>query len=268
MSSKFFNNIETPLIDKFRGIASNMSDFHTFLAVAGYFRSSGYFKLRKTLDNVKVIKILVGINIDDIFRKHDKSLLMLGGEDEARKTFTDDFIKDILDAKYSEEVETGILQLCDDLASGKVEMRIDKSKNLHAKFYLCLPETHNDNSDGWVIMGSSNISESGLGITQPPRYELNVAMKDFDDVDYCKKEFWKLWDESLPLSPDDIAAIRKRTHLDSLATPYELYIKVLIDAFDDQVEDNFTLDLPSGYMELKYQKDAVIQGYQMLKEYK
>lgn len=267
MSSKFFNNIETPLIDKFRGIASNMSDFHTFLAVAGYFRSSGYFKLRKTLDNVKVIKILVGINIDDIFRKHDKSLLMLGGEDEARKTFTDDFIKDILDAKYSEEVETGILQLCDDLASGKVEMRIDKSKNLHAKFYLCLPETHNDNSDGWVIMGSSNISESGLGITQPPRYELNVAMKDYDDVDYCKKEFWKLWDESLPLSPDDIAVIRKRTHLDSLATPYELYIKVLIDAFDDQVEDNFTLDLPSGYMELKYQKDAVIQGYQMLKEY-
>ena len=48
MSSKFFNNIETPLIDKFRGIASNMSDFNTFLAVAGNFRSSGYFKLRRS----------------------------------------------------------------------------------------------------------------------------------------------------------------------------------------------------------------------------
>lgn len=267
MSSKFFNNIDTPLIDKFKGIAENMHDFYTFLAVAGYFRSSGYFKLRKHLEDVKVIKILVGINIDDIFRKHDKSLLMLGGEDEARAQFTQAFINDINGARYSDEVEKGILQLCEDLASGKVEMRIDKSKNLHAKFYLCLPENHNENTDGWVIMGSSNISDSGLGITQPPRYELNVAMKDYADVDYCHKEFWKLWEESLPLSPEDISAIRKKTHLENMPTPYELYIKVLIDAFGDQVEDNFTMALPDGYMELKYQKDAVIQGYQMLKEY-
>lgn len=267
MSSKFFNNIDSPLFEKFKGIAENMHDFHTFLAVAGYFRSSGYFKLRKHLNDVKKIQILVGINIDDIFRKHDKSLLMLGGEDEARSLFTDDFIKDVRDAKYSSEVEEGILQLCEDLASGKVEMRIDKSKNLHAKFYLCLPENHNENTDGWVIMGSSNISDSGLGINQPPRYELNVAMKDFADVSYCHEEFRKLWEESIPLSPDDIARIRKKTHLDNMPTPYELYIKVLIDAFGDQVEDNFTMTLPKGYMDLKYQKDAVIQGYQMLKEY-
>ena len=267
MSSKFFNNIETPLIEKFKGIAENMRDFHTFLAVVGYFRSSGYFKLRKHLEEVKKIQILVGINIDDIFRKHDKSLLMLGGEDEARSKFTQDFIKDIIDAKYSAEVEEGILQMCEDLASGKIEMRIHKSKNLHAKFYLCLPENHNENTDGWVIMGSSNISDSGLGTTQPPRYELNVAMKDFDDVDYCKKEFEKLWEESIPLSPEDIDRIRKKTHLEKIPTPYELYIKVLIDAFGNQVEDNFTMSLPEGYMDLKYQKDAVIQGYQMLKEY-
>ena len=267
MSSKFFNNIDSPLFEKFKGIAENMHDFHTFLAVAGYFRSSGYFKLRKHLNDVKKIQILVGINIDDIFRKHDKSLLMLGGEDEARSLFTDDFIKDVRDAKYSSEVEEGILQLCEDLASRKVEMRIDKSKNLHAKFYLCLPENHNENTDGWVIMGSSNISDSGLGISQPPRYELNVAMKDFADVSYCHEEFRKLWEESIPLSPDDIARIRKKTHLDNMPTPYELYIEVLIDAFGDQVEDNFTMTLPKGYMDLKYQKDAVIQGYQMLKEY-
>lgn len=267
MNSKFFNNVDTPLIQKFAGIAENMHDFYAFQAVVGYFRSSGYFKLRKHLDNVKKIQILVGINIDDIFRKHDKSLLMLGGEDEARATFTKDFIKDVIDAKYSKEVEEGILQLCEDLASGKVEMRIDKSKNLHAKFYLCLPENHNENTDGWVIMGSSNISDSGLGIIQPPRYELNVAMKDFNDVSYCKEEFRKLWEESIPLSPEDIARIRKKTHLEEMPTPYELYIKVLIDAFGDQVEDNFSTKLPPGYMDLKYQKDAVIQGYQMLKEY-
>ena len=77
--------------------------------------------------------------VDDIFRKHDKSLLMLGGEDEAKAQFTDDFIKDVKEAKYTAEVEEGILQLCDDLANGRVEMRIHKSSAMvRAKSWLCI----------------------------------------------------------------------------------------------------------------------------------
>ena len=54
MSTKFFNNTrENTLFAKFQGIADNMLDFHTFQAVVGYFRSSGYFKLRKEFDHVK-----------------------------------------------------------------------------------------------------------------------------------------------------------------------------------------------------------------------
>ncbi len=268
MSSKYFNNSpENTLFDKFKGIAEGMSNFHSFLAVVGYFRSSGYFKLRKELTNVQEIKILVGINVDSIFRKHNQALLMLEGDDEAREIYTKDFIQDVKDAQYSSDVEEGILQLCDDIISGKLQMRIHKSKNLHAKFYLCLPQNFNPNTDGWVIMGSSNISDSGLGITQSPRYELNVAMKDYDDVAYCKNEFETLWNEGIPITADDIERIRKKTHLEELPTPYEIFIKVLIDAFGNQVEDDFTLEMPKGYMQLKYQNDAVIQGFQMLKEY-
>lgn len=266
-NSKFFNNVDTPLFEKFKGIAHDMAHFDVFQAVVGYFRSSGYFKLRKEFVNVKKIQILVGINIDDIFRKHDKSLLMLEGEDAAKKQYTEDFIRDIKEAKYSPEVEEGILQLCQDLVDGRVEMRIHKSKNLHAKFYLILPEEYNDNTDGRVIMGSSNISDSGLGVTQPPRYELNVAIRDYDDVEYCRQEFIKLWEESIPITPEDIDRIKKKTYLDHNPTPYEIFIKVLIDVFGSQVEDNFSLDLPKGYKNLRYQKDAVIQGFQMLKQY-
>ena len=208
MSSKFFNNNpENTLFDKFKGIAEGMPNFYTFLAVVGYFRSSGYFKLRKELSNVQEIKILVGINIDSIFRKHNQALLMLDGDDDAREIYTKDFIQDVKDAKYSPDVEEGILQLCDDIVSGKLQMRIHKSKNLHAKFYLCLPQNFSPNTDGWVIMGSSNISDSGLGITQPPRYELNVAMKDYDDVAYCKNEFDILWNEGIPITAEDIERI-------------------------------------------------------------
>lgn len=268
MSSKFFNNSpQNTLFEKFKGIAEGMSNFHSFLAVVGYFRSSGYFKLRKELTNVQEIKILVGINVDSIFHKHNQALLMLEGDDEAREIYTKDFIQDVKDAQYSPDVEEGILQLCDDIISGKLQMRIHKSKNLHAKFYLCLPQNFNPNTDGWVIMGSSNISDSGLGITQSPRYELNVAMKDYDDVTYCKNEFETLWNEGIPITADDIERIRKKTHLEELPTPYEIFIKILIDAFGNQVEDDFTLEMPKGYMQLKYQNDAVIQGFQMLKEY-
>ena len=268
MSTKFFNNgIGHTLFDKLKGIATEMATFDRFLAVVGFFRSSGYFRLRKELGDVSEIKILVGINIDDIFRRHNKAMLMLGKEGEAKEKYFKEFKQDITDAKYAPDVEVGILQMCDDLVDGRLEMRIHATKNLHAKFYLCLPQSHSENSDGWVIMGSSNISESGLGITQSPRYELNVAMKDYDDVRYCLDEFNTLWNEAVPLTPADIAEYKKQTYLGYQPTPYEIYIKVLIDTFGDQVEDDFTLELPDGVKELKYQKDAVIQGYQMLMQH-
>ena len=268
MSTKFFNNgAGHTLFDKLKGIASEMSTFDRFLAVVGFFRSSGYFRLRKELGDISEIKILVGINIDDIFRRHNKAMLMLAKESEAKEKYFKEFKQDIIDAKYAPEVEAGILQMCNDLSDGRLEMRIHATKNLHAKFYLCLPQNHNENSDGWVIMGSSNISESGLGITQSPRYELNVAMKDYDDVKFCLDEFNTLWNEAVPLTPADIAGYKKQTYLGYQPTPYEIYIKVLIDTFGDQVEDDFTLELPDGVKELKYQKDAVIQGYQMLMQH-
>ena len=53
MSTKFFNNgLGHTLFDKLKGIASEMTTFDRFLAVVGFFRSSGYFKLRKELGDV------------------------------------------------------------------------------------------------------------------------------------------------------------------------------------------------------------------------
>ena len=214
MSSKFFNNNSgNTLFEKLKGIACNMANFNRFLAVVGFFRSSGYFKLRKELNDVKEIKILVGINIDDIFRRHNKAMLMLENEEKAKMVYDEAFRQDIINARYAPEVEEGILQMCQDLVDGRLQMKIHATKNLHAKFYLCLPQNHNENSDGWVIMGSSNISDAGLGTSRAERYELNVAMKDFDDVDYCHSEFKKLWEEAITLTIDDVESIKQKTYL-------------------------------------------------------
>lgn len=56
MSSKFFNNnTGNTLFDKLKGIVSGMANFDRFLAVVGFFRSSGFFKLRKELKDVEEI---------------------------------------------------------------------------------------------------------------------------------------------------------------------------------------------------------------------
>ncbi|MBR6928970.1 MAG: DEAD/DEAH box helicase [Bacteroidales bacterium] len=58
-----------------------------------------------------------------------------------------------------------------------------------------------------------------------------------------------------------------RTHLapqEQQPTPYELYMRMLIDHFGTQVEDDFIPLLPVGYDDLTYQRDAVVQGYEIM----
>jgi len=268
MSTKFFNNIETTLLDKFHGIATSMANFDIFHAVVGYFRSSGYFKLRQELENVKEIRILVGINIDNLFRQSQAAGKLFFGDREATlEQYAEAFLRDVKESEYHSEIDRGIRQFCNDIESGRMTLRIHPTRDLHAKFYLCLPEQHNEHSDGWVIMGSSNLTDQGLGASQPPRYELNVAMKDYDDVRYCEEEFQRLWAEALPVTFDDMAHLVRRTHLapeEALPTPYELYMRMLIDHFGSQVEDDFVPRLPEGYDNFTYQRDAVVQGYDMM----
>lgn len=268
MSTKFFNNIESTLMDKFHGIASAMANFDIFHAVVGYFRSSGYFKLRQELSSTQEIKILVGINIDNVFHQAQAAgKMFFGDRDKSLEQYCEDFLRDVRQSDYSSEVDEGIRQFCEDIASGRLQLRIHPTKDLHAKFYLCLPQQHNEHSDGWVIMGSSNLSEQGLGTTEPPRYELNVAMKDYDDVAYCESEFQKLWSESLPVCFSDVDRMIGKTHLapaEQQPTPYELYMRMLIDHFGTQVEDDFVPVLPDSYDDFSYQRDAVVQGYDIM----
>lgn len=73
MGTKFFTNeSENTLFAKFRALAEqNPETFRLFDAVTGYFRASGYFKLREVLGCVRRIRVLVGIEYDDLFLRHD-----------------------------------------------------------------------------------------------------------------------------------------------------------------------------------------------------
>jgi len=269
MSTKFFTNSqERNLFDKFKGVLDKMKDLHSFHAVVGYFRSSGYFALQPYLKNVKDVKILVGINVDQMFAESQRSgLIYFGDENKTKEEFLKWFIQDIKEAKYSAEVEDGVLQFINDLIDGKIEVRAHNSAAIHAKFYLFLPEEHSEHSDGWVIMGSSNLTEAGLGIKKSPNYELNIALKDYDDVEFTKNEFKALWEQSTSILPADILQFKQKTHIGQEFSPYELYVKFLIEFFGKNIEydpDSIS-DIPlKKFKKLSYQIDAVNQGYELL----
>ncbi|MBT7790834.1 MAG: helicase, partial [Calditrichaeota bacterium] len=209
-------------------------------------------------------------NVDQMFAEAQrKGMLFFGDEEKTKEEFLKWFIQDIKDAKYTSEVENGILDFVKDLIDGRIEVRAHKTKTLHAKFYLFLPEKHSEHSDGWVIMGSSNLTAAGLGIKQSPNYELNIALKEFDDVNYTKEEFERLWQESTPILPVDIEQFKTKTHIGQTYTPFELYIKFLIEYFGKNIDyDPDTVgDLPKTFKKLSYQIDAVNQGFHMLQEH-
>ena len=67
--------------------------------------------------------------------------------------------------------------------------------------------------------------------------------------------------------PIEIEKVKKETYLNESFTPFEVYIKFLIEYFGKSVEfdPNSVTDLPKGFMRLSYQIDAVNEGFKLAK---
>ena len=125
---------------------------------------------------------------------------------------------------------------------------------------------------GAAITGSSNLTGNGLGIGNDKQYEFNVKLTQYDDVEFAKIEFEKLWNEAegAEITAVDYEQAIKGTYLGGDVTPYELYIKMLMEFFSDRVlaiDQDDPFDMPEGYTKYEYQMDAVIEGYQKLLRY-
>ncbi len=272
MSTKFFTNQnQNTLLNKFKGIFENNKDIEFFDAVVGYFRVSGYFKIRPFLENVPKIRILVGINVDVILAKYQsQGLLFKGDANQTLREFLVETKEDIQNANYSKEVEDGILQFIKDIVTKKIEIKAHPSKKLHAKIYIFKPKNWSEHKPGHVITGSSNLTHSGLGGDKGDHnYEFNVKLSDYDDIKFASDEFEQLWKEGIVILPAEINKVKKETYLNEEFTPFELYIKFLIEYFGKSVEfdPNSITDLPDGFMRLSYQVDAVNEGYKMLEKH-
>ena len=270
MPTKFFTNREdNTLFNKFKGILNNHPDLAWIDILVGYFRSSGYFKIRSFLENIPHIRILVGINSDSILARYNDQGLLFHGDDKAIiEEVIRSMKKDIAECDYSQEIEQGIIQFVKDVATGKIEIRAHSTRKLHAKIYIFRPQNWNEHNEGNVITGSSNLSDAGLGTSKVSNYEFNVLLNDYEDVKFATDEFELLWNEGVNILPSQLSQVQEESHLNDTITPFELYIKMLATYFGKGIEYNpDSVDLPSGYRKLSYQVDAVNQGFEKLSLY-
>jgi len=146
----------------------------------------------------------------------------------------------------------------------KLEIRAFPSRNIHAKVYIgrFSPE---DRDYGFVITGSSNFSYSGLVSNR----EFNVELRQRRDVEFALEQFEELWRQSVDISKDFVDTVTQKTWLNDTITPYELYLKLVYEYMQEDInlQDDVEVFLPSGFMSLKYQKQAVIQALKKLEEH-
>ncbi|MCD6432487.1 MAG: hypothetical protein J7L21_00455, partial [Sulfurimonas sp.] len=166
-------------------------------------------------------------------------------------------------------VDEGVNLLSKMISDKKIEIRISPNKEIHSKIYILREkETIRHNGEiehrGSVITGSSNLSENGLS----KNFEFNVELRDSDDIAFALEEFEHLWSGSVEIRDEDIEKIKQNSHLKEI-TPYELYLKFLIEHFDDRInyDPNLIWNLPHGFMKLAYQFDAVTEGLSKIKKH-
>ena len=266
MGTNFFTNEkENTLLEKIEGIFE-YRQVHFFDALVGYFRASGYFKIRKFIQRTPNIRILVGINVDKMtYKANQQGLLFHPNAEQSQEEFFNDIKKNIQEAKYDKEVEEGMYQFIEDIMTGRITMRIHPKQNIHAKIYIFREKTYHPHGYGSVITGSSNLTEAGL----ENNFEFNVELRYDDDIQFATETFERLWEESVEIDLSHIEKIKKESYLNRDFTPYEIYIKFLLEYFGKSIDfdPNSISDLPKGYKKLSYQIDAVNDGYAKMMKY-
>ncbi|MEN5231878.1 helicase-related protein [Sphingobacterium faecium] len=271
MASNFFTNQGTnTLYKKFVGVFENMQNIEYFKSVIGYFRASGYFAIRKSFPDTLKVKIIAGINVDPFIALAQKQGLLFNvNAKDIKQSFFEMVQDDVFNAGYSHEIEEGIFKLIDDIATGRIEIKAHNSKKLHSKFYIFLSPNFNEhNPNGMVIMGSSNLSAQGLGLENVQyNYEMNVELRDYENVKFADVEFEALWANSTSILPLDAPNLIKKTYMDVNPSPFDLFVKFLIEYFGKNIDydPDSVSDIPlKKFKKLSYQIDAVNQGYELL----
>jgi len=255
------------LLDRFRVL---IKDTRFFDVLVGYFYTSGFHALYKSLEKTEKIRVLIGIStnkqaFDLIQQSKLNQHLLQFSHSEVKEQFSESLADEMADSKDSKQVEEGVIKFLEWLISGKLEIKAYPTQNLHAKLYI-MTFSEGDRDVGRVITGSSNFTQAGL----IENLEFNVELKNRADYDFALNNFNKLWENAVDVKEKYLETIQTRTWLNNTITPYELYLKFLYEYFKDEIsrtDEVFFKYIPPEFKKLEYQEQAVLNAKKILEEY-
>jgi superfamily II DNA or RNA helicase len=212
------------------------SEEGTLDIVTGYFSVNALALMKDEIDSAEKFRLILGNLMQDEVQQN-KIIDLLSGNTSICSTLT-------LSQSAQKAVEF--------LQQDKVVVKSIQKNFCHAKTYLY---TDKNKTKNYFIVGSSNLTDAGLGIKDSSNIELNIAKHDYEDeFKNLKKWFQDLWEKVAldKIELPDKTKVEVKQYIIKLIedlykkyTPHDLYYKVLYEMFKDDI-----LEL-SGDAELK-----------------
>ena len=228
---RIFDNIEEPLLPALQNTlaTSERADF-----CIGYFNLRGWRDIAEHVEHLAggegaQCRVLVGMHrsASEELRAalrldRDGSRMDIGQANRLKKELAREFRDQLTLGSPTDADERALRQLSEQIQAGKVRVGLFVRHSLHAKLYLCFPNTYTTPSVGFV--GSSNLTFSGL----QGGGELNVDVLDHDACQKLATWFEDRWDDRwcLDISDELVQIIEESWARSETIPPYHIYLKI------------------------------------------
>jgi superfamily II DNA or RNA helicase len=240
-----------------------------FDLVTGYFSVNALALMKEEINSVQKFRLILG-NLMQEESQLNKVIDLLNGNTSISATLS---------------LSSSAQKAVDFLQQDKVLVKNIQKNFCHAKTYLY---TDHAKTKNYFIVGSSNLTDAGLGLKESSNIELNIAKHDYEDeFKNLKKWFEELWEKvaSDEIQLPDKSRVKVKQHLIELIknlykeySPLELYYKVLYEMFkDDLLELSGDAEFKREIAHLEetiiykslfpYQQKGVISLIKMLQKY-
>ena len=183
------------LLDRFKVL---IKDTRFFDVLVGYFYTSGFHALYKSLESTEKIRILIGISTNkEVIKSIQESKIetqppLQFSHTEVKQEFENSVTEEMEQSEDNAAVEEGISKFIEWLKNSKLEIKAYPTENIHAKLYI-MTFKEGDRDVGRVITGSSNFTQAGL----IDNLEFNVELKTRADYEFASQKFNELWKDAV-----------------------------------------------------------------------
>ena len=226
-----------------------------------YFSPEGFSRISSLIKNIPSIKLMLGSDPIADNERWQKKLT------ETENKFLKRKFKEKLKVQeeslrlernhipFSKSSRSSLRQLVDSLKAGNMQVRRYEENFLHAKAYIYTPKDFESNDTAALIVGSSNLTASGLSTN----LELNLGCYKKPTIEKAREWYDKLWEDATPFN---LAAFFEEIF--EPKTPYEIFLRVLWELYGEEIEEDKKVD--NNLPLTTFQKHGVARALRLIKE--